>query len=189
VFWSVAIGDSLLAQLLVSIIPFFYRWRGREQVSDMMKILRLLRLLCRPTGLEGAASRGSDKDLAFSCNLEQSLHRALALSDEDRQKDEAIEYLLLALIDDPDVAPIMAACNVDREKLRRDLSAHIEGAHENSNPTGSDDSKPTAGLKSVLARAVVQVRSTGGEQLTGAGVLVSIFAERQSQAVACRNRG
>src|SRR6266566_483406 len=66
----------------------------------------------------------------FSRNLEQSLHRALALANERHHEYATLEHLLLALIDDQDAAAVMRACNVDLDKLRRNLVAYIESELE-----------------------------------------------------------
>ena len=63
---------------------------------------------------------------SFSRSLEQSLHRALALANERHHEYATLEHLLLALIDDPDAAAVMRACNVDLDKLRRSLDAYLE---------------------------------------------------------------
>jgi ATP-dependent Clp protease ATP-binding subunit ClpA len=89
---------------------------------------------------------------------------------------------LLALIDDQDAAAVMRACNVDLDKLRRSLGAYLESELENLVNDGNDDSKPTAGFQRVIQRAVIHVQSSGREEVTGANVLVAIFAERESHA-------
>jgi ATP-dependent Clp protease ATP-binding subunit ClpA len=49
--------------------------------------------------------------------------------------------------------------------------------------TGYDeDSKPTSGFQRVIQRAVIHVQSSGRDEVTGANVLVAIFAERESHA-------
>src|SRR6266851_5546331 len=118
----------------------------------------------------------------FSRNLEQSLHRALALANERHHEYATLEHLLLALIDDQDAAAVMRACNVDLDKLRRNLVAYIESELESLVTDGADDSKPTAGFQRVIQRAVIHVQSSGREEVTGANVLVAIFAERESHA-------
>jgi ATP-dependent Clp protease ATP-binding subunit ClpA len=118
----------------------------------------------------------------FSRSLEQSLHRALALANERRHEYATLEHLLLALIDDQDAAAVMRACNVDLDKLKRDLSAYIETELDNLVTEGNEDSKPTAGFQRVIQRAVIHVQSSGREEVTGANVLVAIFAERESHA-------
>src|SRR5438445_4182327 len=118
----------------------------------------------------------------FSRSLEQSLHRALALANERHHEYATLEHLLLALIDDQDAAAVMRACNVDLDKLRRNLVAYIESELESLVTDGADDSKPTAGFQRVIQRAVIHVQSSGREEVTGANVLVAIFAERESHA-------
>ena len=118
----------------------------------------------------------------FSRSLEQSLHRALALANERHHEYATLEHLLLALIDDQDAAAVMRACNVDTEKLKRNLSSYLESELENLVIDGGEDSKPTAGFQRVIQRAVIHVQSSGREEVTGANVLVAIFAERESHA-------
>src|SRR5690242_16386680 len=118
----------------------------------------------------------------FSRSLEQSLHRALALANERHHEYATLEHLLLALIDDQDAAAVMRACNVDLDKLRRNLVAYVESELENLVADGNEDSKPTAGFQRVIQRAVIHVQSSGREEVTGANVLVAIFAERESHA-------
>src|ERR1700720_969925 len=118
----------------------------------------------------------------FSRSLEQSLHRALALANERHHEYATLEHLLLALIDDQDAAAVMRACNVDLEKLRRNLVGYVESELESLVTDDAEDSKPTAGFQRVIQRAVIHVQSSGREEVTGANVLVAIFAERESHA-------
>src|SRR6202045_27858 len=119
----------------------------------------------------------------FSRSLEQSLHRALALANERHHEYATLEHLLLALIDDQDAAAVMRACNVDLDKLRRNLVSYVESELESLVTDGSGDSKPTAGFQRVIQRAVIHVQSSGRDEVTGANVLVAIFSERESHAV------
>ena len=59
----------------------------------------------------------------LSRNLEQTLHRALALASERRHEYATLEHLLLALGDDQDAATVLRACGVDLDRLKRDLTA------------------------------------------------------------------
>jgi ATP-dependent Clp protease ATP-binding subunit ClpA len=118
----------------------------------------------------------------FSRSLEQSLQRALAIANERHHEYATLEHLLLALIDDQDASAVMRACNVDLDKLRRSLTAYLESELENLITDGAEDSKPTAGFQRVIQRAVIHVQSSGREEVTGANVLVAIFAERESHA-------
>ncbi len=119
---------------------------------------------------------------SFSRSLEQALHRALALAGERRHEYATLEHLLLALIDDQDAAAVMRACNVDLDLLRRNLVEYVDTELANLIADGRQDSKPTAGFQRVIQRAVIHVQSSGREEVTGANVLVAIFAERESHA-------
>src|ERR1700747_358692 len=118
----------------------------------------------------------------FSQSLEQSLHRALAIENERHHQYATLEHLLLSLIDDSDAAAVMRACSVDLDKLRTSLVNYLETEFENLVTDGSDDAKPTAGFQRVIQRAVIHVQSSGREEVTGANVLIAIFAERESHA-------
>src|SRR5215467_6236382 len=118
----------------------------------------------------------------FSQSLEQSLHRALAIANERHHQYATLEHLLLSLIDDSDAAAVMRACSVDLDKLRTSLVNYLETEFENLVTDGSDDAKPTAGFQRVIQRAVIHVQSSGREEVTGANVLIAIFAERESHA-------
>jgi ATP-dependent Clp protease ATP-binding subunit ClpA len=89
---------------------------------------------------------------------------------------------LLSLIDDSDAAAVMRACSVDLDKLRTSLVNYLETEFENLVTDGADDAKPTAGFQRVIQRAVIHVQSSGREEVTGANVLIAIFAERESHA-------
>jgi ATP-dependent Clp protease ATP-binding subunit ClpA len=118
----------------------------------------------------------------FSRSLEQALHRALGFANERRHEYATLEHLLLALVDDADAAAVMRACNVDLDALRRNLIEYIDTELMNLVGDGREDSKPTAGFQRVIQRAVIHVQSSGREEVTGANLLVAIFAERESHA-------
>ncbi|WP_333823343.1 ATP-dependent Clp protease ATP-binding subunit ClpA [Pinisolibacter sp.] len=119
---------------------------------------------------------------SFSRSLEKALHQALHLANERRQEYATLEHLLLALIDDQDAAAVMRACNVDMDVLKRNLIEYVDTELENLVSDDEDDAKPTAGFQRVIQRAVIHVQSSGREEVTGANVLVAIFAERESHA-------
>ncbi|MCP4386605.1 MAG: ATP-dependent Clp protease ATP-binding subunit ClpA [Hyphomicrobiales bacterium] len=119
---------------------------------------------------------------SFSRSLEKALHQALALASERNQEYATLEHLLLALTDDQDAAAVMRACNLDLDVLRRNLVEYIDTELANLATGSEEDSKPTAGFQRVIQRAVIHVQSSGREEVTGANVLVAIFAERESHA-------
>ncbi|MBY0613233.1 MAG: ATP-dependent Clp protease ATP-binding subunit ClpA [Beijerinckiaceae bacterium] len=119
---------------------------------------------------------------SFSKNLEKALHQALALANERRHEYATLEHLLLALIDDSDAAAVLKACNVDVPALKKNVVDYVDTDLESLVSEAVTDAKPTAGFQRVIQRAVIHVQSSGREEVTGANVLVAIFAERESHA-------
>ncbi|MEM6415913.1 MAG: ATP-dependent Clp protease ATP-binding subunit ClpA [Pseudomonadota bacterium] len=119
---------------------------------------------------------------SFSRNLDESLHRAIRLATERAHELATLEHLLLALTTDQDAAAVMRACNVDLEELRRQLYEFVEKDLTNLKLEDGEQAKPTASFQRVIQRAVIHVQSSGREEVTGANVLVALFAERESHA-------
>jgi len=120
---------------------------------------------------------------SFASELEQSLHRALRLANERRHEYATLEHLLLALLEDSDAVAVMRACNVKVDELRDHLLTYLDEELGGLVVDADDDAKPTAGFQRVIQRAVYHVQSSGRDEVTGANVLVAIFAERESHAV------
>lgn len=120
---------------------------------------------------------------SFSNTLEQAIHAALALANARRHEFATLEHLLLALIDEPDAARVMQACSVEVEDLRKTLLEFVEDDLSNlvTDVDGSE-AVPTAAFQRVIQRAAIHVQSSGRTEVTGANVLVAIFAERESNA-------
>jgi len=120
---------------------------------------------------------------SFSSTLEQAIHAALAAANERRHEFATLEHLLLALLEEPDAVRVMKACSVDLEELRRSLVEFIDEDLSNL-VTDIDGSEavPTAAFQRVIQRAAIHVQSSGRTEVTGANVLVAIFAERESNA-------
>ncbi|HBF30076.1 AAA family ATPase, partial [Rhizobium sp.] len=118
----------------------------------------------------------------FSPSLEKALHQALTFANERHHEYATLEHLLLALIEDADAAAVMGACNVDLDVLRKTVSEYVDNELANLVTGYDEDSKPTSGFQRVIQRAVIHVQSSGREEVTGANVLVAIFAERESHA-------
>ncbi|MCH8465389.1 MAG: ATP-dependent Clp protease ATP-binding subunit ClpA [Roseinatronobacter sp.] len=120
---------------------------------------------------------------SFSTTLEQSIHGALALANSRRHEFATLEHLLLSLIDEPDASRVMLACNVNLDELRKTLQDFVE-EELSSLVTDIEGSEavPTAAFQRVIQRAAIHVQSSGRNEVTGANVLVAIFAERESNA-------
>ncbi|PYE82399.1 ATP-dependent Clp protease ATP-binding subunit ClpA [Pseudoroseicyclus aestuarii] len=120
---------------------------------------------------------------SFSTTLEQSIHAALALANSRRHELATLEHLLLALTDEPDATRVLRACSVDLSQLKKQLEDFIED-DLSTLVTDVDGSEavPTAAFQRVIQRAAIHVQSSGRQEVTGANVLVAIFAERESNA-------
>ncbi|SIS77671.1 ATP-dependent Clp protease ATP-binding subunit ClpA [Phaeovulum vinaykumarii] len=120
---------------------------------------------------------------SFSTTLEQAIHGALALANARRHELATLEHLLLALLDEPDAARVMRACSVDLDELRQTLTEFIDDDLSTlvTDVEGSE-AVPTAAFQRVIQRAAIHVQSSGRTEVTGANVLVAIFAERESNA-------
>ena len=119
---------------------------------------------------------------SFTESLERALHHALTFANERQQEYATLEHLLLALCDDSDAVSVLKACNVSVDKLRAELLEYIDSELANLITDASGDAQPTAGFQRVIQRAVIHVQSSGREEVSGANVLVAIFAERESHA-------
>jgi len=115
--------------------------------------------------------------------LEQAIHAALALANERHHEFATLEHLLLALLDEPDAVRVMRACSVNIGDLRSTLVEFVDEDLSNL-VTDIDGSEavPTAAFQRVIQRAAIHVQSSGRTEVTGANVLVAIFAERESNA-------
>ncbi len=120
---------------------------------------------------------------SFSNTLEQAIHSALALANARRHELATLEHLLLALTDEEDAAKVMQACGVDLEELKKTLVDFIDDDLSTlvTDIEGSE-AVPTAAFQRVIQRAAIHVQSSGRTEVTGANVLVAIFAERESNA-------
>ena len=118
----------------------------------------------------------------FSRTLEKTLRKALALANERHHEYATLEHLLLALIDDADAGAVMRACGVDLDSLRKTVVNYLDTELENLIIENQEEAKATNGFQRVVQRAAFHVQSSGREEVTGANVLVAIFAERETHA-------
>ncbi len=119
---------------------------------------------------------------SFSRGLEKALHQAMNLARERAHEFATLEHLLLALTDDRDTISVLNGCDVDIEALKSDLEDFINEELDSLVVPNGQDARPTAAFQRVIQRAVIHVQSSGKEEVTGANVLVAIFAERESHA-------
>ena len=115
--------------------------------------------------------------------LEQALNQAFRYARNHTHEFLTVEHLLLALLDNRQALMVLVDCHVDITRLRQDLNDFLVN-HLPVLPDNSDrETQSTLAFQRVLQRAVMHVQSAGGDEVTGANVLVSIFSEQQSQSV------
>ena len=113
-------------------------------------------------------------EIAFTLATREAIRR--------RHEYVAVEHLLYALLFDNAVARIVKHAGGNVVGLRRQL----EKALDDESNVLAEDSDQTPGLslgfQRVLSRALAHVQSSGEKEVTGANVLVAVYAERESQA-------
>jgi Glyoxalase superfamily protein/Clp amino terminal domain, pathogenicity island component len=119
----------------------------------------------------------------FSATLETTLHRALAHANQRKHQYATLEHLLLALTDDMDASAVLKACNVGISALKDHLTSYIDNELKKLVIDDGGEAKPTAAFQRVVPRAVLQAQRLGRPTVSGAELLVAIFAERQSPGV------
>ncbi len=110
---------------------------------------------------------------------------SLAANEAARRRHEyvTLEHLLYALLFDDQTAQVVRHAGGDpavvKKELEQFLTEQLDSVPEDAFTT------PTAslGVQRAIRRAMSHVQSSGKDQVTGANVLVAIFAERDSPAV------
>ena len=119
----------------------------------------------------------------FTKSLEKSISKAFQIATEKNHQYVTLEHLLLALTDEDDALNVMKACSVDTHLLKENLEDYITNELDNIiNSEKDTDPQPTSGFQRVIQRSIVHVQSSGKNEVTGANILVSLFAERESHA-------
>ena len=118
--------------------------------------------------------------------LRKTLLDAIELARERRHEYVGLEHLLLALLDDPDAGPILAA-QLDVGQLKRELRALLDAMEtlpEELAETFGAETEPTSAFERVLQRAQLQMQAAGRSEAHGGNVLAAYFDEPMTQA--CR---
>ena len=115
--------------------------------------------------------------------LEVSLHMAFMDARQKRHELITVEHLLLAMLDNPSASEVLKACGASLDKLRTDITDHIEEHTPIVSGEDEVDTQPTRCFQRVIQRAMLHVQSSGKKEVTGANVLVAIFGEKDSHAV------
>ncbi|HEY6727683.1 MAG TPA: ATP-dependent Clp protease ATP-binding subunit ClpA [Polyangiaceae bacterium] len=122
--------------------------------------------------------------MKLSTELEIALSLAAREAQRRRHDLMTVEHLLYALLHDEETAETVARSGGDVDRVKRAL----ERVFEEEMATGPDDEDvlpaPSRGFQRVLQRAAWHVESSGKQELKGTNVLVAIFSELDSPAVA-----
>ena len=119
----------------------------------------------------------------LSKELEQTLSQAFSYARKRSHEFLTVEHLMLALLENGQALAVLQSCDVNIVTLRQELSDFLADNLATLSENNERETQPTLAFQRILQRAVMHVQSSGGNEVTGANVLVSIFSEQQSQAV------
>ena len=116
---------------------------------------------------------------------------SVASTEANRRRNEfiTVEHLLHALLLDDATALVVKHAGGDPAKLRKSLEAFFDKELESLPEETFDAPTASLGVQRAIRRAAAHVQSSGKEQVTGANVLVAIFAEQDSFAVHLLEKG
>ena len=119
----------------------------------------------------------------LSQELEYSLNSAFQAARDERHEYITVEHLLGALLDNAAAVRVLRACGGDVDSLRKSIGEFLDENVPKVPGAADVDTQPTLGFQRVIQRAVLHVQGAGKKEVTGANVLVAIFAEKESHAV------
>ncbi|MEN8720915.1 MAG: ATP-dependent Clp protease ATP-binding subunit ClpA [Oceanococcaceae bacterium] len=121
----------------------------------------------------------------LSQELQKSLDAAFVQAKRSGHELLTVEHLLLALLDDGEVADVLRAVGSSLDRLRSELEqfllTNVPTAEKGAD--GEYEVQPTVGFQRVLQRAVYHVQAAGKKDVRPLNVIVALFAERDSHAV------
>jgi ATP-dependent Clp protease ATP-binding subunit ClpA len=111
---------------------------------------------------------------------------AFAQSEAIRRRHDVmtVEHLLYGLLQDPATARAAKAAGGDVDKLKRALDRFLDEEVSRVPEPQELDLSASRGFQRVLSRAAMNVQNSGKEELKGHNVLIAIFSELDSPAVA-----
>jgi ATP-dependent Clp protease ATP-binding subunit ClpA len=118
----------------------------------------------------------------LSDDLKETINSAIEDTQRRRHEYLTLEHLLLALLDDQSARRVIEGVGGDLDAIRKDLEDHLEHNMERIPEGHTLTCHQTIGVGRVLQRAVLHVQGAGKREVTGANILVAIFAEPESHA-------
>jgi ATP-dependent Clp protease ATP-binding subunit ClpA len=119
----------------------------------------------------------------LSDELKETINHAIEDTQRRRHEYLTLEHLLLALVDDPSASRVMRGCGGNPEAIRAELESFLDETMEKIPEGAAFTCHQTIGVGRVLQRAVYHVQGAGKREVTGANLLVALFAEPESHAV------
>jgi ATP-dependent Clp protease ATP-binding subunit ClpA len=120
---------------------------------------------------------------SITTDLQASLRQAIEEARKRRHEYLTLEHLLLALLDNPEVARMLDSLGADIETLRRELQQFLAEALETLPAGVHKPPEETPGIQRVLQRAAVHALSAERSSIDGPAVLVAFFREPSCHAL------
>lgn len=120
----------------------------------------------------------------LSRDLQIQLNRAFQFAASRKHEFVTVEHMLLVLLDDQQSKVIIEGCGGNIQKLKTRLDEFITSTYQTITINGQADMKPepTLAFQRVLQRALIQVQSSGRQEVMCGHVLVAIFDEPESHS-------
>ncbi len=120
----------------------------------------------------------------LSPELETAIRRALDDATDRGHEFSGLEHLLLALLADDKTAEVIKHCGGSLGRLDKKLEEFLDTQIQPLAEDERERAQPTLAFARVVQRAVNHVLGAGKQQATGPNVLVALFSEPESHAVA-----
>ena len=121
----------------------------------------------------------------FSTELQITLSAAVREAQVRKHEYVTVEHLLFALIHDERGRDVLRHAGADLERLKRELLAWFDQHLETVARRSEDwEPLPTIAFRRVLERTVLHIRSAGRAEADSGDVLIALFLEKDSHAVA-----
>jgi ATP-dependent Clp protease ATP-binding subunit ClpA len=119
----------------------------------------------------------------FSTSVAVVLHIALREAVSRRHAYLTLEHLLYVLAHDAEGERILTAVGVDLARLRRDLSAYLDGSIEQL-PRGQQQDEPeqTAAFRQVLQTAILHVQAAQRQEANAGDILAALMQQPKTYA-------
>ncbi len=118
----------------------------------------------------------------MSPGLMGTLARAAEYAQAQHHGEVALEHLLLALTEDGDATPVLAASHVDLALLTADVSQYLGGMEPHAPAGGDGQLGISAELKRILEAAAAAASQGRRREINGAIVLAAIVGDGRSSA-------